>query len=231
MIPSDYSFLVTWDFHASAINPIIFLALSPDNECFIFKEINIDPKQNTTLVFAEKIVEASENRNFKLCTIDPLAGENQASTNTSVLEDVNNYLDVFRKQGKCQKIRFFPYDTKYHASQLGYLSGRDHIKQRLKNSEIAGGPFNNEIIERGVTKRLATLWIFSSCRQTLNSLYRWRMGANGKPEQKWSHHCTALEGLFKDKRFKPKVEMFVSDMDRRKKRMQQKAALGYFKSR
>ena len=63
--------------------------------------------------------------------------------------------------------------------------------------------------------RLPTIWISNRCKQTGLSLKNWRIEewANSsalvtkdkkdKPQQKWSHFCTALEAIFKDSRFRP----------------------------
>lgn len=231
-IPHGYTFFRTWDFHSSVPNPILFVGLSTQDEAFLWDELNLDPKRNTTLIMAEMIAEASLDYKYRLSTVDPLANENQPNTNTSVLKDVNEYFKIFKRDqsNPCTGGRWEVYDTKYHVSQTGFLRGRDQIKQRLINASLCKVPFNNKQVKDGVEKILPTLWIFSHCRQTLNALYRWRF-EKGKPSQQWSHHCTALEGLMKDHRFKPKADLFLDDLEIRRRRNQSKRLVGYFKRR
>lgn len=232
LLSCNWSFYRSWDYHSSVDNPIIFLALSNQDEAFVWDELSLNPKRNTTLIMAQMIAEASLNYKYRLSVVDPLANENQPNTNTSVLKDVNDYFKIFKSDlsNPCTGGRWEPYDTKYHVSQTGFLRGRDQIKQRLINASLCKVPFNNKVVENGETKRLPTLWVFNHCRQTLNALYRWRM-EKGKPSQKWSHHCTALEGLVKDHRFKPKVDIFLDDLEIRRRRNQRKQLTGYFKHR
>jgi hypothetical protein len=232
IIPYSYTHFRTWDFHTSVPNPILFVSLSLHNEAFLWDELNIDPKRNTTLIICEAIAEMSGDFKYRLNTIDPLASENQPNTNTSVLKDVNDYFKIFKSDPRmaCTGGRWEGYDTKYHAAQTGFLRGRDQIKQRLLNASLCKVPFNNKVVKDGESKYLPTLWIFNHCRQTLNAIYRWRM-EKGKPSQKWSHHCTALEGLMKDHRFKPKVDYFPDDLEIRRQKNQRKQLVGYFKKR
>lgn len=232
IIPHGWSFYRTWDYHSSVDNPIIFVTLSTQDEAFVWDELSLNPKRNTTLIMAQMIAESSLDYKYRLSVVDPLAGENQPNTNTSVLKDVNGYFKVFKSDysNPCTGGRWEVYDTKYHVSQTGFLRGRDQIKQRLINASLCKVPFNNKQIKDGVEKRLPTLWVFSHCRQTLNALYRWRF-EKGKPSQQWSHPCTALEGLMKDHRFKPKVDLFLDDLEIRRRRNQSRRTVGYFKRR
>jgi hypothetical protein len=200
------------------------MSISPLDEAFIWKEMNINPKENTTLIIAEKIAEISRDYKFKVDLIDPLAGVNQTNTGTSVIEDLNRYFKEFKRSGLGTGARFEPFDTKS-------LRGRDKIRERLRNSEHCEVPFNNKVTEGGFEKRKPTLWIDKyNCPQTNNSFYRWRM-KDDKPEQKWSHHPMAIEGLFKDRRVKAKVDIFLDDLEIRRRRNQSKRLVGYFKRR
>ena len=232
VIPYNWNHYRTWDYHSSVPNPILFVSLSMYDEAFLWEELSLDPKRNTTLITAKTIAEASGDFKYRLSTVDPLAGENQPNTTTSVLKDVNDYFKIFKNDysNPCTGGRWEVYDTKYHVSQTGFLRGRDQIKQRLINASLCKVPFNNKVVENGMEKRLPTLWIFNHCRQTLNALYRWRF-EKGKPCQQWSHPCTALEGLVKDHRFKPKVDLFMDDLEIRRRRNQDRRLVGYFKRR
>jgi hypothetical protein len=114
-----------------------------------------------------------------------------------------------KMQGKCARSYWEPFATKGEV-------GRDIIKERLQNSLKCEKPFNNVYIEDGIEKFYPTLWIARHCQHTMNSLRHWRLETwvsnkqlttkdkKEEPAQKWSHFCTAIEGLFKDVRFKPK---------------------------
>ncbi len=230
MIPERWAHFRTWDYHPSNQNPILLLSLSPQNECFVWGEVNVDPKKYTTELISEKIIEASGDLRFKLNRIDPLAGVNQPNTSTTVIQDLNKLFQMFKKQGFGAGGRWEPYDTKYHATRRGFLAGRDNIKHRLINAQKAKKPFNNYIMNErtGMMERLPTLWVSEKCRVTLNSLYKWRM-EDGKPSQKWSHHCTALEGIMKEKNFKPKLDNEEDYMDKRKREYKNRSTTNYFK--
>ncbi len=230
MMPDNWAHFRTWDYHPSNQNPILLLSLSPLNECFVWGEVNVDPKKYTTEMISEKIIEASGDLKFKLNRIDPLAGVNQPNTSTTVIQDLNKLFKLFRKQGFGTGGRWEPYDTKYHAARKGFLAGRDNIKVRLNNATKAKKPFNNLILNErtGFTERLPTLWISEKCRVTLNSLYKWRM-EDGKPGQKWSHHCTALEGIMKEKNFKPRANNQEDYLDQRRREYKDRSKNTYFK--
>ncbi len=230
IIPERWAHFRSYDFHPSNQNPIIFLSLSPQNECFIWHEINVDPKKNTTEMIAEKIIEASGELRFKLNRIDPIAGVNQPNTSTTVIQDLNKLFKMYRRQGFGTGGLWLPYDTKYHATRRGFIAGRDNIKKRLINATKAKKPFSNLIVNErtGFKELLPTLWISERCRVTVNSLYKWRM-EDGKPSQKWSHHCTALEGIMKEKNFKPRNDAEEDEMDKRRREYKNKTTTNYFK--
>jgi|3_EtaG_2_1085321.scaffolds.fasta_scaffold00710_15 hypothetical protein len=230
VMPMRWAHFRTWDYHPSNVNPILFLSLSPSDECFIWHELNVDPKKNTTEIIAEKIIEASGDYKFKLNRIDPLAGVNQPNTSTTVIQDLNRYFSKFKKEGFGTGGKWEPYDTKYHITRKGFLAGRDNIKRRLINSVEAKKPFNNNVVNKrtGFKEILPTLWVSETCRITLNSLYKWRM-EDSKPSQKWSHHCTALEGIMKEKRFKPRIDMEDDKIEVRKRRFADKRTTNLFK--
>jgi len=228
VIPANWTHYRSWDFHPANINAIVFLSLSPQDECFVWHELNIDPKRNTTEIIAEQIAGVRSDLIYKLSRIDPLAAQNQSNTNTSVIDDLNKYFKNFKREGFGHGGVWKPYDTKYHVTQIGFLRGRDHIKQRLINASLAEKPFNNNIVVKGIKKQLPTLWVSKDCKMVLQSLYKWRI-EKGKPSQQWSHHCTALEGIMKEKKFRPHVEFEEDIMETRKKKYRERITSNYFK--
>jgi len=223
-IPLSWNSFMSLDYHESTPQAVVFCSLSPPDECFVWSELTIDPKLNTTEMIAEEIVEIiGEDRKFKLTLIDPLASKNQVNTNTSVIDDLNKYFKEFKKQGRCQRIFWEVYDTKN-------LRGRDKIRERLRNSEKVGKPFSNTIKDNGFEKTISTIWSDKNNIQINKSFYKWRI-EKGRPSQLWSHHMTALEGLMKDKRFRPKVEAYEDEMETRRKKYKKRQTTGYFKSR
>jgi hypothetical protein len=158
----------------------------------------IDPNRNTTVEIASRIVDLSEDLNFKLNLIDPLSAENQVNTSTSTLQDLNRIFHEFRRQGKGTGGYWTTWDTKS-------LRGREEIKRRLKNSRLVGKPFCNN--------GLPTIWISSRCANTIESFKNWRLEEwqnrshletkeiKEKPQQKWSHMMMCLEAILKHPNF------------------------------
>ena len=146
--------------------------------------------------------------------IDPLAKKIQTNTGVSVVEDLNRIFYQLKKDGVCLGGYWEVYDTKG-------TKGRDEIRKRLKNAIRVGRPFNNKVVKDGKEHILPTLWVFRDCHDTARSLKQWRYEewTTGKvmaskdrkemPGQKWSHFCTALEGVFKDERFRPRKKTMV----------------------
>jgi phage terminase large subunit-like protein len=195
------------DYHTSNPWAVIFVALSPDDEAFVWWEDKPSPEKLVTLEIANTIGYKSGDHIFMLNLIDPLAKEKQPSTGRSVVDDLNDIFAQMRKEGICTGGYWEAYDTKS-------TRGRDEINKRLKNSLRVGRPFNNKVIEDERTISLPTLWVFNNCWETMRSLHKWKKeehlitkNAHTKemketPCQKWSHFCTALEAVFKDNRFR-----------------------------
>ncbi len=197
-VPDEWLRVRGIDFHESVKWAIPFVALSNHNEMFVYAELNPDPEKNTTLSIAENIARVSKDYRFGMNLIDPLAAKIQNNTTRSVIDDLNRIFRDFQREGLCTGGVWEGWDTK---SQIG----RDRLRERIMNSVLCERPFNNEQMVRGVKTRLPTIWLFSSCKQTAHSLNKWRLDKNGKPEQAWSHFCTALEGILKDVRFRPRT--------------------------
>ena len=197
------------DYHERNPWAIPWVALSPYNEAFLYQEFNPSPDNWVNLAIAQEVGRRSGLQKYVMNLIDPLACKIQTNTGISTLEDLNRIFWQLRKDGECEGGLWEPFDTKGQV-------GRDAIKSRLHNAVLCGRPFNNEVIENGVKKRLPTLWIDRECREAAKSLKQWRYDdyANNRslvnkdkketPAQKFSHFCTALEAVFKDHRFKPR---------------------------
>lgn len=197
------------DFHERNPWAIIWVALSPKDEAFVYREWSPNPNKWVNVTIAEEVAIRSGMQRYVMNLIDPLARKIQTNTGISVIEDINRAFYQLKKDGICQGGYWEPFDTKG-------IKGRDEIKKRLKNAVRVGKPFNNEIMEDGKRKLLPTLWISRECSETAKSLKHWRyedwattkviMVKDRKetPVQKFSHFCSALEGVFKDNRWIPR---------------------------
>ena len=199
------------DFHTANNHAIIWAALSPENECFVYREWNPLPDDWTTEKLCREMAKRSGNEKYALNLIDPLAkGRKNETTKKNTVDEMNDHLFHLRREGIGKGGVFEAWNTKGEV-------GRDAIKQRLFNSVEVQRPFNNRVVEGGRSYFLPTLWIFDSCPFMWKSLKFWRMETwkdnkslftkekKEAPAQRWSHFCTALEALFKDKRFSPPI--------------------------
>jgi len=232
-VPNEQSWLMARmiDYHESNPWAIPFAVLSPENEMFIFWEWAPSPEKFTTLAISERVAEASGDYRFPINLIDSLAAKNQVNTNTTVIEDMNHQFGCFKREGLGTGGFWQSWDTKN-------TKGRDKIRERLKNSVRVKNPFNNLHIKDGKKTRLPTLWIFGSCRQTAESLHKWRLEewATSKmshikepkeqPAQKHSHFCVAIEAILKDVRWKPRPRRPVPKQHRNYGYMQGGRAYG-----
>ena len=199
------------DYHERNPWAIIWISLSPKDEAFVYREWNPDPAKWVNYTIAEEVAHRSGMQRYIMNLIDPLARKIQTNTGISVIEDLNRAFYQFKKDGVCQGGYWEPFDTKG-------TKGRDEIKKRLKNSMRVGKPFSNEIVEGGRRFLLPTIWISKQCPEGAKSLKHWRYedwatarvivskDKKETPMQKFSHFCTALEGVFKDNRFKARHE-------------------------
>ena len=197
------------DYHQHNPWAIPWIALSPHNEAFVYWEWNVSPEKMVTEDIARRIAEESGDYRFYLNLIDPLADITQSNTNKSVTDDLN---DHFRNLKNKEHIgtggHWESWDTRD-------TKGRDAVRTRLKNALKVGKPYNNKIIEEGRTRYLPTLWILDTCPETAKSIRNWRLEEwadrtsqhtkerKEKPNQKYSHFCTAIEAIFKDIRWRP----------------------------
>ena len=207
-IPNDWVFFRSVDWHPTTKLAIIFVALSPYNEAFVYAELNPDPERYNTLSVCKMIVDVSgETRKFGMNLIDPLASIKQSNTTKSVIDDMNYYFKQMAKNEECTGGWWESANTKSTASKTDHnLRGRDEVRRRLGNALLCREPFNNQITESGLFKRLPTLWVLNDCPLVVDSLKGWRI-EKSKPTVRWSHFCTALEFLMKDIRFAPRSQV------------------------
>lgn len=203
-IPEGWTYFRSEDYHPTTDICIVWVALSPTNEMFIYQEMTIDPEMNTTLIKCERIRDMSGNRKYAMNVIDPFAAINQPNTGRSVLDDMNHYFREFKNQGLCSGGHWESANTKNKVFKSDTIRGREQLRLRMYNSLLCEKPFNNRVEKDGLVRRLPTVWVLDNCRQVISSLKKWRM-ENGKPSNDWSHYCTAIEFLLKDVRFEPRI--------------------------
>jgi len=222
---ADWCLARTMDFHQENPHAICWVALSPTNEAFVYMEWNPSPGQWVMSRICEEMGRRSRFERYEVNLIDPLAEIKNPETRKSTVDDMNNHFHRLKMEGICAGGYWETYKTQGEA-------GRDAIKERLQNSLKCEKPFNNAYMKNGVQHFYPTLWISHKCRLTAESLRRWRLESwvsnkylaykdkKQKPAEKWSHFCTALEGLFKDRRFRP-IKRYRRDSK----------PLGYFQGR
>jgi hypothetical protein len=206
-IPKDWRFARAIDYHQSVPWAMVWVALSPDDEAFVWEEMNPDPHTYTTLGICDEMIHKSLYYNYRVNLIDKLATEKQVITNTTTTEDMNRILRERGCLGYDKSTPFESWDDKT-------TKGEDKVRERLINAKICGKPFNNLQKINGREQRIPTLWIFDNCRETALSLKNWKMETwidrdavvtkepKDKKENKWSHFNKCLEAVFKDARFR-----------------------------
>lgn len=198
------------DYHQHNNWACIDVSISPMNEAFVWIEMNPDPENRITFDIIKDFALMTREYKFILNLIDPLAAIKQSNTGMTTIEDINRAFNTFAKEGWAKPAFWQAWDTKS-------TKGREAVRERLMNSVKVGKPFNNEVIIDGIKKILPTLWIGSNCPLMAKSLKNWRLeewannamsttkDSKEKPQQKFSHFCTALECLFKHPMARPKV--------------------------
>jgi len=189
------------DYHEKTPWAIPFVAMSPSNEVFIYDEYNPSPDKLVTLQITREIARKSSDHKYPINLMDPLGTKTQSNTGVSVLDDFNDQFRLYKKEALCTGGYWEAWDTKS-------TKGRDAIRQRLKNASLCRTPFNNVVEKEGLKTYLPTIWVLNNCKVTGKSMKNWRYDDKDKPEQKWSHFCTALEAIFKDNRFKPRRSQY-----------------------
>ena len=187
------------DYHPTKPWYVSYIAISPQNEWFVWNELIAKHDNHTTLELRDDIKLNSllgEDEEFNRCTlIDPLAKVKQPNTGFSVFDDLS--------MGEYGLRRLTPADTKN-------TGGRMNIKMRLKNSLICGIPGNNvnknDLTEMRYGVYLPTIWFLDNCRGHIENFKNWRL-IDWKQEhvkatrtikresQRWSDFCRNLEFL------------------------------------
>ncbi len=194
------------DFHPKTPWGFAAMSISPQNEVFVWLDLNPSPEKLTTELIAQQIAVECEDYKFTLDLIDPLAVGSMSSKRRSLtsLDDLNEEFRLLRREGLATSGYWEPWDTKGEY-------GRNEIRKRLRNSLVCQKPLNN--FDEKTASYLPTIWIFNTCLFVAKSLKNWRWeeyrdnkmkqikGDKNSPEQRWSHHCMVLEAIFKDPLF------------------------------
>jgi hypothetical protein len=181
---------------------IIFGTLIPTNEFFIWNQLKLPHATTTTEMVVNEIAEKSGNLKYLINLIDPYANKIQASTGTTVVDDMNRKFQKLKQQGIGTGGFWESWDTKS-------VFGREELKLRLKNAKECKEPYSNLVDnEDGTVTYLPTVWINrETCPDVIKSVAKWSTDKNGEPAQMHSHFCTAIEAVFKDIRFKARMNI------------------------
>ena len=221
------------DYHEHVPWACLFVTQSPNNEVFVYDELNPSPETMVTLQIAQILAGKSKDYKYYLNLIDPLAAKKQSNTGLSTIDDLNRIFSQFRKEGTCTGGYWQSWDTKS-------TRGREEIRTRLRNSKLCGKPFNNRIIKDGIATYLPTLWILDNCHKTKESFKNWRKeewnsrealltkDEKDRPQQRFSHFPMVVEALFKHSIFATANhnERILKDRDTQHKHYFQKEAYG-----
>lgn len=212
-IPHNWLHVRLIDYHKHVKWAITWIALSPDDEAFVYCEYNPDPGKLVTWEIAQEIVSLSGDYEFRYNLIDPLANEVQTNTGLTVVQDLNRHFHDLKMQGEGTGGYWRTWDTKSER-------GREQIRTRLKNAKRCGVPFNNRhaVTDRSGTERvmnLPTLWFSDECELVNKSMKLWRLEEwadstavktkeqKESPQQRWSHFPMCIEAIMKDAGFRP----------------------------
>jgi len=194
------------DFHEHTNWACGWVALSPQNEAFVYDEYNPSPDRFVTSEIGREIAHRSRDYKFAVNLIDPWAAKKQINTGFTPIDDLNRAFSQFRRDGIGTGGYWQAWDTKN-------LRGRDSVKERLKNARIVGKPFNNRMIKNGVDFYVPTIWFTDNCNQTIYSFKNWRWeewatresyltkDEKNKPQDKHSHFPVMIECIFKHPAF------------------------------
>jgi len=207
-IPDEWMHCRGIDYHESRTPwSIGWVSISPQNEWFLWHEFHpaIDGAHAyNTHEIVKAMARKSEDYDYRVNLIDPLANKKQANSGFSTTEDINRYFKALRQdEGLGRKCFWEGWDTKG-------TTGRDAISKRFKNAVQCGVPFNNAYKERGKTSYLPTLWVCDTCPKFHRSILDWRFSEyvttttkavndpKNYPMQKNSHDNMVLECLAKN---------------------------------
>lgn len=215
-LPASWTHARGIDYHPQTPWAFGCMMLSPTNEAFIYSELNPSPEKFTIKEIANQVARTCKDYKYSFDLCDPLIkaqkrGSNADQDSITALDEFNDEFHRLKRESIGTGGYWEAWDTKGE-------KGRDEIRKRLKNSLRVGKPFNNDAIENGKRVKLPTLWIMNDCKLSAQSMRQWRWeqytdkktarakGEKNTPEQKWSHFNMVWEAIFKDPRFKPKLD-------------------------
>ena len=124
------------DYHPHNRWACVWLSMSPENEAFVWHEFSPDPERMITKTIANEMALLSGQLKYKLNLIDALASQNNPKTNTTTVDDLNDYFLGLKREGICTGAYWETWDTKG-------VRGREVIRERLNNAAECKRPFNN----------------------------------------------------------------------------------------
>ena len=196
------------DFHPQTPWAIVNMSLSPENELFIWGELNPSPEKFTTKEISKLVAFLGEDYKFRLNLIDPLS-EAIKKDNMTTKADLNLAFRELRREGIGTGGYWESWNTKGE-------HGRDSVRERIKNARNCKRPFNNKVDTKGKETYLPTVWVLDTCPITAKYMKNWRWEEwadsksrvlkeeKNKPEQRWSHFNMVIEALLKEDSFRPK---------------------------
>lgn len=201
-IPHNWTHARGIDFHPQTPWGCGMMSLSPENEAFIWGEMNPSPEKLTTREISREFARMGKDYKFTLNLVDPFADATKKD-NITVRDDLNNAFRELKKNNVGAGAYWDTWDTKGE-------KGRDSIRERLKNAKQVKQPFDNKVDGQYTP----TIWVLNTCPQMAKSLKQWRWEeyktanikhtkeAPNKPEQKWSHLPMVIEAIFKERAFR-----------------------------
>jgi len=200
-IPLNWKFARGLDHHESNPWAIVWIAISPTDEIFVWEDYSAKTN-NVTYDIAHNIALQSLDYKYALDLIDPNAAKKQNSTNLSTIDDLNRYFKDFKNRNIGSGAHWQSWET--HGTR-----GREEMTKRILNSVRVGKPFNNKVVIDGAARYLPTIWVTDNCKNTIESMKNWRYDEWGsresemkndpkeRPMMKFSHFPLALECLLK----------------------------------
>ena len=193
-MPDYYKYARGIDYHSKNPWACVFIAISPQDEIFVWDEFEAPPDKMVTYDIAKVLAIKSRHYKYEVNKIDPLAQDKQGNTGMSPLEDLNGYFHDFKKDGLGTGAYWTSWDTKS-------VKGLDEFRKRLHNSKICGRPFNNTQVIDGKKLRLPTIWFSRDCEKVVESMKKWKW-------QDWKSRESLIENDPKGDRITERQQKF-----------------------